>query len=136
MEYDDMLDRAIAETPDVTEDDERLDLPDPGVREEGNVTVVENFQTLCDQLGREPDHLLQFLQAEVGTSGHIDESGRARITGSFGADRIREAADSYTAAFVLCSECGLPDTRLERQNGVELLRCEACGARSATPEDS
>jgi translation initiation factor 2 subunit 2 len=135
MEYDDMLDRAIAETPDVTEGDERLDLPDPEVREEGNVTVVENFQTLCDQLGREPGHLLQFLQAEVGTSGHIDESGRARITGSFDAERIGEAIDGYTAAFVLCSECGLPDTRLERENGVELLRCEACGARSATPDD-
>jgi len=135
MEYDEMLDRAIAETPDVTEGDERLDLPDPEVREEGNVTVVENFQTLCDQLGREPDHLLQFLQAEVGTSGHIDESGRARITGSFGADRIAEAVDGYTSAFVRCSECGLPDTRLERENGVELLRCEACGARSATPDD-
>ncbi len=135
MEYDEMLDRAIAETPDVTEGDERLDLPDPEIREEGNVTVVENFQTLCDQLGRDPDHLLQFLQAEVGTSGHIDESGRARVTGSFGADRIAEAVDSYTSAFVLCSECGLPDTRLERENGVELLRCEACGARSATPDD-
>jgi translation initiation factor 2 subunit 2 len=135
MEYDEMLDRAIAETPDVTEGDERLDLPDPEVREEGKVTVVENFRTLCGQLGREPGHLLQFLQAEVGTSGHIDESGRARITGSFGADRIGDAVDSYTDAFVRCSECGLPDTRLERENGVELLRCEACGARSATPDD-
>jgi translation initiation factor 2 subunit 2 len=134
MEYDEMLDRAIAETPDVTEGDERLELPDPAVREEGNVTVVENFQTLCGDLGRAPTHLLQFLQREVGTSGHIDESGRARVTGSFDADRIGAAVDSYTDAYVLCSECGLPDTRLERENGVELLRCEACGARSATPD--
>ena len=132
MEYDEMLDRAIAETPDVTEGDERLDLPDPEVREEGKVTVVENFRTLCGQLGREPGHLLQFLQAEVGTSGHIDESGRARLTGEFGERRISDALDAYVEEFVLCSECGLPDTHIVREQGAVLLQCDACGARSAT----
>ena len=132
MDYDDMLDRAADETSDVTGTDERLDVPDPAVRQEGNVTVVENFQTLCNRLGREPDHLLQFLQREAGTSGHIDESGRARITGSFDADRLGEAVESYIEGFVRCPECGLPDTRLESEDTTTLLRCEACGARSST----
>jgi len=131
MDYDDMLDRAADETSDVTGTDERLDVPDPAVRQEGNVTVVENFQTLCNRLGREPDHLLQFLQREVGTSGHIDESGRARITGSFDADRLGEAVESYIEGFVRCPECGLPDTRLESADTTTLLRCEACGERSS-----
>jgi len=135
MDYDDMLDRAASETSDITGPDERPSVPDPAVREEGNATVVENFQTLCEQLGREPDHLLQFLQREVGTSGHIDESGRARITGSFDTSRVGNAIEKYIQGFVRCSECGLPDTRLERDDGVALLRCEACGARSATPSD-
>ena len=132
MDYDDMLDRAVSETPDVSDTDERLDLPAPAAREEGNVTVVENFQTLATRLDREPDHLLQFLQRELGTNGHIDESGRGRLTGSFDADRIGTAVDAYVERFVSCSECGLPDTRLERENGVQILRCEACGAQSAT----
>ena len=133
MDYDDMLDRAASETADVAGTDERLSVPDPEVRQEGSVTVVENFQTLCDRLGREPAHLLGFLQREVGTSGHIDESGRARITGSFDGARISEAIEAYIERFVSCSECGLPDTRLENEGDVTLLRCEACGARSATP---
>lgn len=136
MDYDDMLDRAIDETPEVSGTDERLDVPDPSVREEGNVTVVENFQTLCRRLSREPDHLLQFLQREVGTSGHIDESGRARITGSFDVDRLADAVETYIDGYVRCPECGLPDTRLERDDGVELRRCEACGARSPTAGES
>jgi len=135
MDYDDMLDRAASETADVTGTDERLSVPDPEVRQEGSATVVENFKPLCDSLGREPSHLLQFLQREVGTSGHIDESGRARITGSFDAARIGDAVESYVEGFVRCSECGLPDTRLEREGGVTVLRCEACGARSATPSE-
>ncbi|MBX0294522.1 translation initiation factor IF-2 subunit beta [Haloarcula nitratireducens] len=135
MEYDDMLDRAASETPEIDESADRLDVPDPDVREEGNETVVENFQSLCDALGRDPDHVLQFLQREVGTSAHIDESGRARLTGSFDADRLGSAAGEYAERFVRCPECGLPDTRLEREGDAVLLRCEACGARSATGDE-
>jgi translation initiation factor 2 subunit 2 len=29
---------------------------------------------------------------------------------------------------VLCSECGLPDTRLVTENRTQMLRCDACGA--------
>jgi len=75
---------------------------------------------------------MKYLQNELGTSGHIDESGRARLTGEFGEDRIAAALGEYTEEYVLCDECGLPDTQIEREQGVQVLRCEACGARSAT----
>ncbi|MDG5775425.1 translation initiation factor IF-2 subunit beta [Haloarculaceae archaeon H-GB2-1] len=134
MDYDDMLDRAIEDAPDIEGTSDRFDVPDPDVRQEGNVTVYENFQATAKRLDRDPDHVMKFLQNELGTSGHIDESGRARLTGDFGERRIREAIDEYTEEYVLCSECGLPDTRFERESGVLLLRCEACGARSATKD--
>ncbi|MEF8787332.1 MAG: translation initiation factor IF-2 subunit beta [Haloarculaceae archaeon] len=132
MDYDEMLDRGLEETPEIQGDSERFDVTDPEVRQEGNVSVFENFQTVCSDLGREDDHVMKFLQDELGTSGHIDESGRARLTGSFDADRIGEAIDEYADEYVLCSECGLPDTRLDKEQGAVILRCEACGARSAT----
>ncbi|MUV88673.1 translation initiation factor IF-2 subunit beta [Halapricum sp. CBA1109] len=132
MDYDDMLDRAIEETPDIDGGSERFDVPDPEVRQEGNVSVYENFQSTVDRLGREEDHVVKFLQNEVGTSGHIDESGRARLTGEFSERRIQNALDAYVEEFVLCSECGLPDTHIVREQGAVLLQCDACGARSAT----
>lgn len=132
--YDNHLDRALDETPEIDADSERFDVPDADVRHEGNVTVYENFQETLDQLGRDEDHVLKFLQDEVGTSAHIDESGRARLTGEFSQSRIQEAIEAYTETFVICPECGLPDTQLEREQGALLLRCEACGARSATSE--
>jgi translation initiation factor 2 subunit 2 len=132
MDYDDMLDRALAETPDIEGSSDRFEVPDPQVRQEGNVSVYENFQSTVDTLGREDEHVMKFLQNELGTSGHIDESGRARLTGEFGERRIREAVEAYTDEFVICSECGLPDTHFERDQGALLLRCEACGARSPT----
>jgi len=132
MDYDEMLERGLEETPDIEGSSDRFDVPDPEVRQEGNATVYENFQSTVDRLGREDDHVMKFLQNELGTSGHIDESGRARLTGEFSDRRIHGALESYTDEFVLCSECGLPDTRLERDQGALLLRCEACGALSST----
>jgi translation initiation factor 2 subunit 2 len=132
MDYDERLDRAIEETPEIGGTSDRFDVPDPDVRQEGNASVYENFQDTVSRLGRDEDHVIKYLQNELGTSGHIDESGRARLTGEFGEDRIAAALGEYTEEYVLCDECGLPDTQIEREQGVQVLRCEACGARSAT----
>jgi len=132
MDYDDMLERGIEQTPDIDPGSERFDVPEPDVRQEGHATVFENFRDVCRDLDRDERHVLQFLQNELGTSAHIDESDRARLTGEFSADRIRDAIDLYTERFVLCSECGLPDTNVEREQGAEILQCDACGARFPT----
>ncbi len=132
MDYEDQLDRALDETPDIEGSGDRFTLPDPDVRQEGNATVYENFQATLDTLDRDESHLMKYLQNELGTSATIDERGRLRLTGEFRQARVREAMDEYVQGYVLCSECGLPDTRLEKENGAEILRCEACGARSAT----
>lgn len=134
MDYDDQLDRALEETPDIQDEQTRLEVPDPEVRTEGHATVFENFQDVVDQVGRDQDHLLQFLQSEFGTSAGIDESGRARLTGDFRQDRIAEAIDTYVEAYVICSECGLPDTKLDDEQGATVIRCEACGAVSPAGE--
>jgi translation initiation factor 2 subunit 2 len=134
MDYEDMLDRGLEESPEIGAASDRLSVPDADVRQEGNVTVFENFRAVCDELARDPDHVMKFLQNEVGTSGHIDESGRARLTGDFGGRRVDDAVEAYVDAYVRCPECGLPDTRLEREQGALLLVCEACGARSPTGE--
>lgn len=134
MDYDEQLDRALDRTPEIDGNESRFAVPDPEIRQEGNVTVYENFQPTLDRLDREEGRLMRFLQDELGTSGHVDESGRARLTGEFGERRIAEAIEAFTETFVLCGECGLPDTRLEREQGTLLLRCEACGARSPVQE--
>ncbi|GAA0643784.1 translation initiation factor IF-2 subunit beta [Salarchaeum japonicum] len=131
MDYEEQLDRAMSEKPDVAGSESRFDVPEPTVRKEGNVTVYENFQATIDRLGRDEEHVLKFIQDELATSAQIDESGRARFTGEFGGDRVEAVLDDYVDTYVLCPECGLPDTNLETENGTERLHCEACGARSA-----
>ncbi|WP_336038147.1 translation initiation factor IF-2 subunit beta [Halobacterium yunchengense] len=131
MDYEEQLDRAMEQKPDVAGSESRFEVPEPNVREEGNVTVYENFQETLDRLGRDEDHVLKFLQNELGTSAQIDESGRARLTGEFRESRVKAVLDEYVDTYVTCPECGLPDTNLETDGDTEVLHCEACGARSA-----
>lgn len=131
MDYDEQLERALEEKPDIAGEDQRFEVPDPEVRTEGNVTVFENFQAILSRLDREESHVLKFLQDEVGTSAQIDERGRARLTGEFDRKRVGQVLDEYVDTYVLCPECGLPDTSITREQGAELLECDACGARSA-----
>jgi translation initiation factor 2 subunit 2 len=130
MDYDEQLERAIEDKPDIAGDDERFEVPEPNVRPEGHVTVYENFQDTIDRLGRDENHVLKFLQNELGTSAHLDERGRARLKGEFNQRRVQAVLDEYVDTYVICPECGLPDTKLTTDQGVELLECEACGARS------
>jgi translation initiation factor 2 subunit 2 len=130
MDYDDSLDRALSETPDIEGSGDRFELPDSDVRPEGNVTVFENFQAVLSRLDRSEDHLLKYLQDELGTSARIDESGRARLTGEFRQRRVDDVLEAYLDAYVRCPECGLPDTSLASEAGATLIQCDACGARS------
>lgn len=132
MDYQDQLDRALEETPDIEDAGDRFEVPDAEVRQEGNATVVENFQDIVNTLDRNEDHVLKFLQTEVGTSAHIDENGRARLTGEFRQSRVADAVADYTEEFVVCPECGLPDTRLVTEQGARVIKCDACGALSPT----
>jgi len=134
MDYEDSLDRALTETPEISDAVDRFQVPDPEVRPEGNVTSYENFQATIDRLNRDENHLLKFLQSELGTSASIDDRGRARFTGDFRQSRVAAALDEYVESFVTCSECGSPDTRLVEERGATVLKCDACGALSAVPD--
>ncbi|WP_248895965.1 translation initiation factor IF-2 subunit beta [Haloplanus halobius] len=134
MDYEDSLERALTETPEISDAAERFQVPDVDVRSEGNVTIYENFQETHDRLNRDQHHLFKFLQTELGTSASIDDRGRARFTGDFKQSRVQSALDEYVDSFVTCSECDSPDTRLVEERGATVLKCDACGALSSVPE--
>ncbi|NKE36364.1 translation initiation factor IF-2 subunit beta [Natronococcus sp. JC468] len=127
MDYESSLGRAMDEVPDIGGDESRLEIPDPNAQKDGAFTRFTNLGDIADVLSREDEHLHRFIQRELGTSGKFD-NGRARYNGSFSEQDFSAAVDAYVDEYVLCSECGLPDTRLVRENRTPMLRCDACGA--------
>jgi translation initiation factor 2 subunit 2 len=45
------------------------------------------------------------------------------------ASRVNQKIRQYANEFVLCPECGKPDTKMEKEGHVTFLKCTACGAR-------
>lgn len=128
MEYDSALTRAYDALPERPGDaGSRLTIPDPAGETDGSFTRLTNVGDIADALSRDPEHLHRAIQREFGTSGQFD-GDRARYSGSFTVDDFEAAVEDYVEEYVTCSECGLPDTRLVREDGVEMLRCDACGA--------
>ncbi|SFR52250.1 translation initiation factor IF-2 subunit beta [Halogeometricum limi] len=127
MDYADSLDRAFDTLPERNYEESRLSVPDPEGETDGAFTRLTNLGQIADALGREASHLHRNIQRELGTNGQFD-GDRARYNGSFSVADFEAAIDEYVAEYVTCTECGLPDTRLVTEDGVDMLRCEACGA--------
>lgn len=127
MDYEASLDRAYQELPELGSEEDRLDVPDPALESDGAFVRFTNIDRVADAMDRDPDHLHRHVQRELGTSGTY-ETERARYSGSFSRADFEQALDEYLAEYVTCSECGLPDTRLVKENRTQMLRCTACGA--------
>ncbi|GGN14728.1 translation initiation factor IF-2 subunit beta [Halarchaeum nitratireducens] len=128
MDYQIALDRAFDALPErPAEADARLQIPAPEGETDGAFTRLTNVRAIADAVSRDPTHLFRNVQRELGTNGQFDGQ-RARYNGSFSVADFDAAIDAYVAEFVTCTECERPDTRLVTEDGVEMLRCTACGA--------
>lgn len=126
-DYLELLRRAKAALPH-TDEKVRWEVPKAAVQVSGKRTFVKNFVEIAKALRREPQHLAKFLFKEMAVPGAL-ESGQLVLQGKFSADFVIKRVEDYAKEFVLCSECGKPDTQLNRSDRLWALKCEACGAR-------
>jgi len=124
--YENLLKKAYSNITEISESSERFTVPEVKAYIEGKTTILENFAEIAGTVRREQDHLLKYILGELGTSGKID-GNRAIFNGKFEISLIRAIVKSYVDDYVICSECGKPDTRLVKDDRILILRCDACG---------
>lgn len=78
---------------------------------------------------RQPKHLLDFLLAELGTSGSVDGNSQLIIKGRFQQKQIENVLRRYIKEYVTCHTCRSPDTILQKDTRLFFLQCETCGSR-------
>ncbi len=127
-EYENLLKDAKEQLPKLSQKKERFVVPNVKGHIQGNRTILSNFNQIAQYLGRKPEHMLKFVLKELATPGEIKKSGT--IMGSkIPASRINEKIAAYAEKFVVCRECGKPDTKLEKDSNTIYMKCMACGAR-------
>ncbi len=126
-EYQALLKKARAALPEDLASGERWSLPPADIIKEGRFTLLRNFRDLVSAVRRDETHLSKYLLSQLGTAGQID-GDRLIFTGRVTDQNVMSRLDDYVATYVQCSECGSPDTKLVRNDRVQVLQCEACGA--------
>lgn len=130
MGYEDLLKRAREQLPESVFEKERFEIPKVKGHLEGNKTIISNFQQIAQVLRRPEEHLLKYVLKELATPGEIKRSGLLVFGAKIPASRINEKIRQYANEFVLCPDCGKPDTELKKEGAFMFLRCSACGSKN------
>jgi translation initiation factor 2 subunit 2 len=114
-----------------------------------------NFMANCKSINRKPDHVLEFVLTELGTSGSTTGDNKLIIKGRFQSKQLENVlrkyigmccavknlhsrwvladakAPSSSAEYVTCRTCKSPNTDLKKENRILFKVCRDCGATSS-----
>jgi translation initiation factor 2 subunit 2 len=127
-QYEKLLDSAYKNVKQVKISTERFEVPKVTGLIEGTKTILTNFFQICDYLRRDCDHLIKFLSKELATQIKTDKE-RIILNTKVSSQKINSKIEEYVYEFIICKECGKPDTEIIKQDRVFLLHCLACGAK-------
>ncbi len=123
-----MLTRGKSKLPETAVATERLVIPNITGHLEGNKTIVSNFLQIANIIRRNPEHILKYISRETAAKGEIKKQLLIFNT-KLPSQKINEKIQQYVDEFVICKECGKPDTKLTKEGVITFMRCQACGAK-------
>ena len=104
-------------------------------RGNGIKTVIPNMVEVAKALDRHAMYICKFFGFVLGTQTTMDVANdRYIVNGKLDATRLQDLLDGFIKKFVLCLQCGNPETKL-RVTSKKLIetKCIACGHRCHLP---
>ena len=127
MNYEELLKRAKKNMPQFSKAS-RFEVPAASVTALKRQTIIKNFQDIAKVLRRDPSHIAKFLFRELAVPGNIN-GDELVLQGKISSSIINHRINDYANEYVICKECGKPDTSLHKEDYFVSVKCEACGAR-------
>ena len=132
-DYEKLLDEAYKKVKVVEGKSARFEVPVIEGHIEGKKTILTNFLIIASYIRRDPEHFQKFILKELATSGQR-EGERLILNNKIASSKINAKIDRYVKEFVICKECGKPDTELKKENRLSFMQCLACGAKHPVRE--
>ncbi|MFH1787466.1 MAG: translation initiation factor IF-2 subunit beta [archaeon] len=127
-QYEKLLEEAYKKVKQVNTSSSRLEIPKIEGHFEGKKTILTNFFSIVSHLRRKPEHFQKFILRELAASGQ-KEGDRLVLNTKVPSTKINQKIEQYAKEFVLCKECGKPDTELKKEDRLTFVHCLACGAK-------
>jgi translation initiation factor 5 len=75
--------------------------------------VIPNMSDVAKALNRPPEYPTKYFGCELGTMVKCDEAvDKYLVNGAHDANKLQDILDGFIQKFVLCQECGNPETDL------------------------
>jgi translation initiation factor 2 subunit 2 len=126
--YEQLLNDAYKKIKKVESSSGRFEIPKVEGHFEGKKTIVTNFLQIVSYIRRNPEHFQKFMLKELAASGQ-KEGDRLVFNMKVPSAKINQKVEQYVKEFVLCKECGKPDTELIKEDRFTFIHCLACGAK-------
>ena len=128
-DYESLLKRIEKNISKDAKDTQRFELPTVEITWEGKKTILRNFGDFPKALRRNTNIILQYLSKEFAVPAErVGE--KAIFVGKRDPDDFSRLFKIYLKDYVECPTCTSPDTKVEKENRISFLICEACGAKS------
>jgi translation initiation factor 2 subunit 2 len=127
--YEQLLEKAYSKVKVVKTGSERFEIPKVQGMVSGKNTIITNITPIANYIRRPVDNLMKFLLKELATSGKIDNE-RLILNTKLNSDKVNDKIKLFCEEFVICPECGKPDTEIITERGIKFKHCLACGAKS------
>ena len=128
MKYEELLDEAYKQVKKSNLSSERFEISKVEGHIEGKKTIWTNFSQIASYIRRSPEHFQKFMLKELASAGQR-EGDRLVLNNKIPSVKINQKIEQYVREFVLCKECGKPDTELIREDRMNFVHCLACGAK-------
>jgi translation initiation factor 2 subunit 2 len=126
--YEKLLEQAYSKVKRVETSKGRFEIPKAEGHVEGKKTILTNFAQIASYLRRQPEHLQKFLLRELATQGQ-KEGDRLVMNNKIPSTKVNQKIEQYSKEFVVCKECGKPDTEIIKEERLSFVHCLACGAK-------
>jgi len=127
-DYEKLLNQAYEQVKQVDTSGGRFEIPKIEGHFEGKKTILSNFFQITSHLRRTPEHFQKFMLKELAASGQ-KEGDRLILNIKVPSAKINQKIEQYAKEFVLCRECGKPDTEIIKEDRLNFVHCLACGAK-------
>ncbi|MEC8220730.1 MAG: translation initiation factor IF-2 subunit beta [Nanoarchaeota archaeon] len=124
--YEQLLDQAYSELPEVLYKKERFVVPEVSGRLVKTRTQIRNFGEIAKHLARDQEHMHKFMLKFVGVRGDLNANrGEVILHSRFQPAILNKGIQKYYTEYVECPHCTSPDTELVEEGGIK--KCKACG---------
>jgi translation initiation factor 2 subunit 2 len=129
MDYQEMLAIAQSKKPQSAKARERFEVPKIQGHVEGEKTVLSNFSQIAQVIRRQTAHLVKFITKELAVPS-ANRSSEVILGRKVSSASVNEKIKKYVDEFVLCPQCGGPDTDLIQEKKNTSIKCNVCGAKT------